>query len=307
VALVYGMIFFAKARNTPKGSTYFKPKKSGGLEVSTKKDFWLYIAMNVPMYIALAVLTWKLSPAGVGLLSESTATILWFVLAGLFVFQFYQIYQVNKEHLSKPVPENDQYKFKQVAVLDWAYFVTFGSELAVVSMLPAFFMETFDLTPVLAGLLGGAFALMNLAARPTGGFLSDKFGRKKTLTILVAGLMVGYLILSTVTSAWAIPLAVAAVMLCSFFVQAGEGAVFAMVPLVKRRMTGQIAGMVGAYGNVGGVTFLTVYSFVDTSTFFMVIAGAAAICLALVQFLDEPKGHIHEVLPDGTVQLIEVG
>lgn len=307
VALIYGMIFFVNARNTPKGSTYFKPKKSGGLEVSSKKDFWLYIAMNVPMYIALAVLTWKLSPAGVGLLSESTATILWCVLVGLFVFQFYQIYQVNKEHLSQPVPENDQYKFKQVAVLDWAYFVTFGSELAVVSMLPAFFMETFDLSPVKAGLLGGAFALMNLAARPGGGYLSDKFGRKKTLTILVSGLMVGYLILSTVTSAWAIPLAVAAVMMCSFFVQAGEGAVFAMVPLVKRRMTGQIAGMVGAYGNVGGVTFLTVYSFVDTSTFFMVIAAAAAVCLCLVQFLEEPKGHIHEVLPDGTVQLIEVG
>jgi MFS transporter, NNP family, nitrate/nitrite transporter len=306
VAFVYSFIFYKNVRNTPKGSTYFKPKKSGGLEVSNKRDFWFYIAMNVPMYIALAVLTWKLSPAGVSLLSEMTANILWAVLAGLFAFQMYSIYQVNKEHLHTSLPEGDQYKFKQVAILDWAYFVTFGSELAVVSMLPAFFMETFDLTPVMAGLLGGAFALMNLAARPTGGYLSDKFGRKKTLTILIAGLTVGYLILSQVDSTWMIPLAVAAVLLCSFFVQSGEGAVFAMVPLVKRRMTGQIAGMVGAYGNVGGVTFLTVYSFVDASTFFMVIAGAAVACLALVQFLDEPKGHMHEVLPDGTVQMIEV-
>lgn len=306
IAFIYSMIFYRNVRNTPKGSTYFKPKKSGGLEVSNKKDFWLYIAMNVPMYIALAVLTWKLSPAGVSLLSDMTANILWAVLAGLFVFQMHSIYQVNKEHLHTSLPENDQYKFKQVAVLDWAYFVTFGSELAVVSMLPAFFMETFDLTPVMAGLLGGAFALMNLAARPTGGYLSDKFGRKKTLSILIAGLTVGYLILSQVDSTWMIPLAVAAVLLCSFFVQSGEGAVFAMVPLVKRRMTGQIAGMVGAYGNVGGVTFLTVYSFVDASTFFMVIAGAAVACLVLVQFLDEPKGHMHEVLPDGTVQMIEV-
>lgn len=306
VAFIYSMIFYKNVRNTPKGSTYFKPKKSGGLEVSNKRDFWFYIAMNVPMYIALAVLTWKLSPAGVSLLSETTANILWAVLAGLFAFQMYSIYQVNKEHLKTSLPENDQYKFKQVAILDWAYFVTFGSELAVVSMLPAFFMETFDLTPVLAGLLGGAFALMNLAARPTGGYLSDKFGRKKTLSILIAGLAVGYVILAQIDSAWMIPLAVAAVLMCSFFVQSGEGAVFAMVPLVKRRMTGQIAGMVGAYGNVGGVTFLTVYSFVDASTFFMVIAGAAVACLALVQFLDEPKGHMHEVLPDGTVQMIEV-
>jgi len=306
VAFFYGLIFYKKARNTPKGSTYFKPKKAGGLEVSSKKDFWLYIAMNVPMYIALAVLTWKLSPAGVELLSQTMANILWCVLLVLFVFQFYQIYQVNKENLKNEVLELDRYQFKQVAILDWSYFVTFGSELAVVSMLPAFFMEVFDLSPVKAGLLGGAFALMNLIARPSGGYLSDKFGRKTTLSILMVGLAVGYIILSTVDSAWMIPMAVLSVMFCSFFVQAGEGAVFAMVPLVKRRMTGQIAGMVGAYGNVGAVTFLTVYSFTSPSTFFLVIAGAAACCFVILQFLDEPQGHMAEVLPDGTVELIEV-
>ncbi len=306
VAFCYGFLFYKVARNTPKGSTYFKPKKSGGLEVSNKKDFYLYLSMNIPMYLALAVLAWKLSSPAVGLLTETYTQIIWLILAVLFVYQAYSIYQVNKEHLEHSLPEIEQYKFKQVAILDWAYFVTFGSELAVVSMLPAFFMETFDLTPVMAGLLGGAFAIMNLVARPGGGYLSDKFGRKKTMSILIGGLTIGYLILSTVESNWSVPLAVVAVMFCSFFVQAGEGAVFAMVPLVKRRMTGQIAGMVGAYGNVGGVTFLTVYSFVDTSTFFMIIAGAAALCLVLVQFIEEPKGHMHEVLPDGTVQLIEV-
>ena len=72
-------------------------------------------------------------------------------------------------------------------------------------------------------------------------------------------------------------------------------------------MTGQIAGMTGAYGNVGGVTFLTVYSFVDVHTFFMVIAGCAALGLVFVQFLKEPKGHITEVAEDGSVQQIEVG
>lgn len=306
VAFLYSFFFYKTARNTPKGSTYFKPKKSGGLEVSNKRDFYLYVAMNVPMYLALAVLTWKLSSPDIGLLTETYTQIIWFILFALFNYQLYHIYQVNKEHLEHSLPEIEQYKFKQVAILDWAYFVTFGSELAVVSMLPAFFMETFDLSPVKAGLLGGAFAIMNLVARPGGGYLSDKFGRKKTMSILIGGLTIGYLILSTVGSTWSIALAVMAVMFCSFFVQAGEGAVFAMVPLVKRRMTGQIAGMVGAYGNVGGVTFLTVYSFVDTSTFFMIIAAAAATCLVLVQFIEEPKGHMHEVLPDGTVELIEV-
>jgi len=306
VAFCYGVFFYFKARNTPKGSTYFKPKKTGGLEVSSWKDYYFYLAMNLPMYLALAVLVWKLSPSGVGLLTQDTAYLAWGFLVALCAFQFSQIYKVNHEHLKEGVPEHQQYKFKQVAVLSWSYFVTFGSELAVVSMLPAFFMETFDLTPVLAGLLAAGFAFMNLAARPGGGYLSDKYGRKKTLTILICGLMVGYLVLSQIGSGWWIPLAVAATMCCSFFVQAGEGAVFAMVPLVQRRMTGQIAGMTGAFGNVGAVTFLTCYSFVDSSTFFMIIAAAAACCLVLVQFLDEPSGQMTEVLPDGTVQLIDV-
>jgi len=82
--------------------------------------------------------------------------------------------------------------------------------------------------------------------------------------------------------------------------------VFAVVPLIKRRLTGQIAGMTGAYGNVGGVTFLTVLSFVSSEIFFLVIAGAAVcVFLATVFLLKEPSGQMTEVLPDGTVQIIE--
>jgi NNP family nitrate/nitrite transporter-like MFS transporter len=113
--------------------------------------------------------------------------------------------------------------------------------------------------------------------------------------------------MSQIHSGWSLALAVAITMVCSFFVQSGEGAVFAMVPLVKRRLTGQIAGMTGAYGNVGAVSFLTVLSFVSPQIFFLVIAGAAILTLgAVFLFLEEPKGHMHEVLPDGTVQMIEV-
>lgn len=306
-ALAYGVVFYLRARNTPKGSTYFKPKKSGGLEVSSKADFYFYLAMNIPMYLILGVLAWKLSPAGVSLLSAATTNILYGILTLLAVYQFSQIYRVNKEMLKHGVAEHDKFKFKQVAVLNWAYFVTFGSELAVVSMLPAFFLETFEgMTLAKAGMLGAAFAFMNLVARPGGGYISDKFGRRRSLTIFIGGLAIGYFVLSQVTGQWPIVLAVAAVMMCSFFVQAGEGAVFAIVPLVKRRMTGQIAGMAGAYGNVGGVTFLTIYSFVSASTFFLMIAMAALIVLVIVQFLEEPQGHMTEVLDDGTIQKIEL-
>lgn len=308
VAFFYGLVFFKVARNTPKGSTYFKPKKSGGLQVSSKRDMYFYLAMNIPMYIALAVLTWKLSPANLGLLNAIATNVIYVGLFLLFIVQTKQILSANKEHLSQPVPELQQFKYKQVAILQWAYFVTFGSELAVVSMLPLYFLDTFEgLSAVTAGLLASGFAFMNLAARPGGGWLSDKFGRRKTLSILIFGLTLGYLVLSQIEGTWFIPLAVIATMCCSFFVQAGEGAVFAMVPLVKRNMTGQIAGMTGAYGNVGAVIFLTVLSFVDYSTFFIVIAACAAVIFIAVQFIEEPKGHVAEVNEDGTVELIQVG
>lgn len=269
LCLLYSVGFYRFARNTPKGATYFRPKRSGGIEVSCWRDLWILLAMNVPMYLALGVLTWRLGPANTGLLSAGGCRALYMGLVGLFCYQTHKIWQINAATLRKGVAEVGQYDFRQVMVLDWAYFVTFGSELAVVSMLPMFFIDTFGLSQVLAGALASGFAFMNLLARPSGGWLSDKFGRRLSLTILVAGLTVGYLMLSQVSSGWPIALAVIATMCCSFFVQAGEGAVFAIVPLVKRRMTGQIAGMAGAYGNVGGVVFLTVLSLRELQNFLL--------------------------------------
>ncbi|WP_428606901.1 NarK family nitrate/nitrite MFS transporter [Sedimenticola sp.] len=306
ITLAYSLIYYKLARNTPKGSTYFKPKKTGAMEVTSKGDFYFYLFMNIPMYAALAILAWKLGPSNLGLLNEAVTYSIYVSLILLYGYQTLQVWRINGHIFVQPVPELHRYKFKQVAILDVAYLVTFGSELAVVSMLPLFFKDTFDLSLVQAGLLASGYAFMNLLARPTGGLFSDKFGRKKSLTILIGGLAVGYFILSSITSEWPIALAVVATMACSFFVQAGEGAVFAIVPLVKRRMTGQVAGMAGAYGNVGAVLFLTVFSFVTPQLFFLVIAGAAIVTLAAVQFLDEPEGQTAEVLPDGTVQMIDV-
>jgi MFS transporter, NNP family, nitrate/nitrite transporter len=310
IALVYSVIYFFSVTDTPKGSTYFKPNRIGAMEVSSRSDLYFYILMSIPMYATLSLLTWKLSPAGVSMLDNTTATLIYIGIGLLFLYNVYKIFHINNELLSKPVPDIHRYKFKQVAILDLAYMVTFGSELAVVSMLPLFFYNTFSeshgVTAVMAGLLASGFAFMNLIARPGGGLISDKFGRKKSLTIFLIGLVIGYFIMSNIDSSWSLILAVAVTMLCSFFVQAGEGAVFAMVPLIKRRMTGQIAGMVGAYGNVGAVLFLTVLSFVSPQIFFMSIAAAALFVLVAVQFIEEPKGHMAEVLPDGTVQMIEV-
>ncbi len=306
IAFIYAFIYYNNVTDTPKGSTYFKPKKSGGMEVTSVGDFYLYLVMNIPLYAALGLLAWKLSPSGVSLLSAGVAQTIYIGLGLLYLYQTYYIYQVNKAIFTTPVAEIHRYKFKQVAVLDLAYLATFGSELAVVSMLPLFFHDTFDISAVQAGLLASGFAFMNLVSRPIGGLFSDRWGRKRTLTICITGLAIGYFIMSFITAEWAIVFAVLATMGCSFFVQAGEGAVFAVVPLVQRRLTGQVAGMAGAYGNVGAVTFLTVLSLVSAQTFFLVIAATAVVTLIAVQFMDEPKGQMAEILPDGTVQMIDI-
>lgn len=307
MSLLFSVVYYMNVSDTPKGSTYFKPKNMGAMEVTSKGDFFFLLIMKVPMYAALALLTWKLSPSGVAMLSETTSLLCYVGLVLLFIYEVSHVWKVNKNIFHTPVPEMHQYKFKQVAVLNILYFATFGSELAVVSMLPLFFAETFELTPVVAGMVASAYAFMNLMSRPGGGWLSDKFGRKPTLLILTAGLAVGYLLMSMVDSQWPLWLAVVAAMACSFFVQSGEGAVFAVVPLIKRRLTGQIAGMTCAYGNVGAVTYLTVLSFVDYSTFFLVIAGTAVVGFIALLMMEEPKGHIAEVREDGSVEMISVG
>lgn len=307
ISLLYSAVYFFSVSDTPRGSTYFKPKKNGALEITSPFDFFLYLIMNIPLFAALAVLTWKLSPANLGMLSSGVTMMIYIILGSLYAFQTIRIYQINKHIFTETVPEIERYKFKQVALLNLAYMVTFGSELAVVSILPLFFMDTFNLSAIQAGLVASVFAGLNLIMRPAGGWISDKYGRKLSLSVLMLGTGVGYYLLSLITNEWNIAMAVAVVIFSSLFVNAGNGAVFAIVPLVKRRMTGQIAGMAGAYGNVGAVTFLTVLSFVATDIFFMVIATFAIVVFALIaSFLENPKDQMAEVLPDGTVQMIEV-
>ncbi len=167
-------------RDTPQGATYFKPKSSKAMEVTSIGDFYLLLVMKIPLFATLALLNWKLSPSGVSLISHNMAVLIYFSLVIWFIYEAYSAYHVNKEIFkTPPVDPIHQYSFKQVAVLNVLYFATFGSELAVVSMLPLFFSETFDLNIVYAGLLASTYAFMNLLSRPLGGWISDKYGRKK--------------------------------------------------------------------------------------------------------------------------------
>ncbi len=307
VAMIYGVFYYFAVTNTPKGSTYFKPNKMGGMEVTSKFDFFLYLLASTPMYGAMALLAWKLSPSGLNWFDNSITYTIYGVLTAIYLYQAFSIYQVNKQLFKKEVPDIFKYNFSQVVVLNLAYLVTFGSELALISMLPLFYKDTFEISTVMAGVLAAIYPMMNLIARPSGGIISDRFGRKRTLLILFTGIAISFTILGQVDSSWALPLVVATTIVCGLFAQAGSGAVFAMVPLIQRRMTGQIAGMTGAYGNIGGVVFLTILSLVSPQIFFMFIAGAGAVVLiSIFIFSREPRGQMAEVMPDGSVKMIDV-
>ena len=225
----------------------------------------------------------------------------------LYGLQLFDTWRINAGLFKKPVAEIYRYKFRQVAVLDVAYMITFGSELAVVSILPLLFKDTFGLSLTMAGFLGASFGMTTFFARPAGGWLSDRYGRRRILVLCLAGTVLGYCAMSFMGPRTGIAFAVIVTFLCSLFVNAGNGAVYAMLPMIKRRLTGQIAGMVGAFGNVGGVLFLAVYSIVDVRTFFLIAAASAALGLLLTYlFIEEPKGQIAEEMPDGSIAMIDV-
>ncbi|WP_297795454.1 MFS transporter [uncultured Marinobacter sp.] len=307
IAILYAAVFYHQVRDTPKGSTYFKPKRGGAMEVTSRGDFILYLVMNLPLFLALALIVWQLGPQKLGLLGVATTYVLYGVILLMLTVQVVRIWQINGHVFQRAVPAFDRYPFKQVALLNLVYMASFGSELAVVSMLPLYFLDTFDISPLLAGMLGGSFALMNLFGRPGGGYLADRFGRKFITLVMLAGIALGYMFMAQIDSHWPLPLAVALVVFCSVFVQGGCGAVYASVPLVKRRLTGQVAGMAGAYGNVGGVVFLVVLAMVTPKVFFLVLGGIAVAIMALVMiFMDEPSPQTSEVMPDGSVRMIDV-
>ncbi len=307
IAIVYSLIYYKNVTDMPKGSTYFSSKKIGAMEVSSVADFYLYCIMQLPIPATLAFLGYKLGPDALKLIPAAAVNLIYVGMIAMYAVQIYGTWNVNKSIFAKPVAPLQRYKFRQVAVLDFVYFITFGSELAVVSVLPLMFKDVFGLSLPVAGFLGASFGLTTFFARPIGGYLSDRFGRRKVLAICLVGTGLGYYAMSNMSPATGVVFAVMATFFCSLFVNAGNGAVYAMLPMIKRRLTGQIAGMVGAFGNVGGVLFLTVFASTDAPTLFLTAAIGSGLALAFTWlFIEDPKGQIAEEMPDGTIALIDV-
>jgi MFS transporter, NNP family, nitrate/nitrite transporter len=295
VAAAYGLFYIGAVQDTPPGVTYVRPRRQGALEVTHRSAVFGLAALTVPVTLALVVIAWRIWREDV--LSGPGLVVAVIAVGCLFVSRERAVVRVNAPALANSYPEDDRYPFRNVVALCLAYFATFGAELAVVTILPDFFADTWGLAPAAAGGAAAGFAFMNLVARPGGGLMSDLLGsRRRTLVALCGGVVGGFGLLATLGPAWPWVLAVVACMVCSFFVQAGAGAVFAIVPLVKKRVSGQIAGLAGAYGNVGAIVFLTVGLLTSTRILFLVVAGAGAMAMLAARSIVEPEHSFSAVL-----------
>lgn len=322
ICLIYGILYFFLVQDLPGGEKFEGAKKTEPMTVTSYGDLIQYLVWSIPLVGAMAVLTWRLSSVRIGdqyLLSSTAVWVVYAVLALVYAAHVAKTLQVNLPVLRAGVPPEERYHWGSVAALNSTYFANFGAELAVVSMLPMFFETTFKnlraadgnylMTATLAGLIAASFAFVNLFARPLGGLLSDTMrNRKRTMLIYMVGIALGFfgmanigkyggvsetgerIVVPTFDGIWWLFVAIGITILCSMFVQGAEGATFAVIPMIKKKMTGQIAGMAGAYGNVGAVVYLVLYSLVDSKTFFYIIAfGAFASFLYCWFALEEPK------------------
>ncbi|MFQ6677121.1 MAG: MFS transporter [Fidelibacterota bacterium] len=322
VSFIYGFMYYFLVKDHSDDRPIAKTKKTEPMIVTSYGDLVQYLAWSFPLVGAMGVLAWRIGNInvnGLPLISSNVLTMVYVLLALIYIGHVMKTLQINLPYLKAGVPEEEKYHWSSVAALNSTYFANFGSELAVVSMLPMFFEMTFSklvgsegnyiMTATLAGVIASSFAFVNLFARPLGGLLSDTMkNRKKTMLIYMLGIALGFLGMANISNwgpvvdgvqtvvpmfdgtGWLI-ISIVITILASMFVQGAEGATFAVIPMINKKMTGQIAGMAGAYGNVGAVIYLVVYSMVDARTFFFIIAGGAFLSFIYCWiFLEEPKG-----------------
>ena len=279
LCMIWAFIYFRFCPDIPERNPDSEIKIHGAFEVQFKMNLILRSIILFPIYGALMLFVWKLSGHPFQLISFSMSWILIAGLFGIFLRKIIQCWKFNLSCVALPVSEEKKYPFSQIFILSIVYSLTFGSELAVVSIFPQFLENTFSISVGLAGMLGASYAFMNLVARPGGGWISDRFGRRRTLFILILAGMVSHWLIGEISSNWQLSSVIALSLIGSIFFKAGSGACFAAVPLIQKNITGEMAGLAGAYGCVGAVCFLTLYSFVPPQVFFKIIAAYAFLVL----------------------------
>jgi NNP family nitrate/nitrite transporter-like MFS transporter len=132
------------------------------------------------------------------------------------------------------------------------YFVTFGGFVAMAVFLPKLLTDWFDFSLTSAGLRAAGFTIVATAARPVGGWLSDRIGARTVLAVAFFGVGLDAVGLSWQASDPAIVPVTGFCLTMAGFLGLGNGAVFKLVPMQFPRSKGAVTGIVGAAGGLGG-------------------------------------------------------
>ncbi|KAK7036042.1 Nitrate/nitrite transporter [Favolaschia claudopus] len=189
-----------------------------------------------------------------------------------------------------------------VSPLTWlpalAYLTTFGLELALDAQMENLLFTLFNkrisgFDQNKAGYYTSIFGFLNLVTRPFGGYLGDaiyrKYGTKgkKFLTlfcglIMGVGFLAGGLYLQNNHAAPHLP-SLATLMgvfsVATIFSEVGNGANFSLVPHCNSYNNGVMSGIVGAFGNLGGIIFALIFRFQTATGKAFWIIGAFCIVL----------------------------
>ncbi|MCC7498260.1 MAG: MFS transporter [Bryobacterales bacterium] len=140
------------------------------------------------------------------------------------------------------------------------YFTTFGGFIALTAWLPTYYMQSFGLSPVLAGGLAGLFSLLCSLIRVGGGVLADKLreGGENTAVLALLIMLSGTLVM---INASRYELALPGEVLMAFGMGVTNAAVFKMVPQAVPNAVGGASGWVGGLGAFGGFAIPPVLAF----------------------------------------------
>jgi MFS transporter, NNP family, nitrate/nitrite transporter len=167
------------------------------------------------------------------------------------------------------------------------YSVTFGGYVGLGSFMPTFFHDQYGLDAINAGYLTALAAFVGSGLRPVGGWLADRFGGVRMLTILLLGITATYGLGAQLPVLWAMAALLVLGMAC---LGMGNGAVFQLVPQRFQQQIGVATGVIGAVGGLGGFFLPNLLGVVKqyTGSFgagFLVLAGVALAALALLRVL----------------------
>ncbi len=129
------------------------------------------------------------------------------------------------------------------------YLTTFGGFVGLTGYLPIYFHDRFDLSKVSAASFAALCAAAGSLLRPFGGAVSDRLGGARVLSLVLLLVAAAGTMLATLP-----PLAPTVVLLFATLgaLGVGNGAVFQIVPQRFPERIGQMTGLVGAAGGVGG-------------------------------------------------------